>query len=127
MFLLAVHTLSLLAAWLNPLPLWLKFLLSLSIGYSLWLVYKQRANGPAILGLQLKPDGSWLLHRVVGGDVEAQLLGSSLVNPWFVLLHLRTEKQAYSVLIPRDSLEADAFRRLRVALKVVGAGEAKKP
>jgi hypothetical protein len=127
-FLLAVHTFSLLAAWLNPLPVWLKLILSLAVAFNLWLVYKQHTNGSTIVGLQLKPDGSWLLHQVAGGDLESQLRGSSIINPWFVLLHLRTGNKPYSILIPRDSLEPDAFRRLRVALRVVGTdGEVKKP
>ncbi len=122
MFLLAVHALAFVAAWLNLLEIWLKLLLSLCVLFSLWLAFKQRAYGPEIAGLQLKPDGSWLLRLAAGGDIGAKILGSSIANPWFVLLHLQTENKRYSMLIPRDSLEPDAFRRLRVALIVVGVG-----
>jgi len=126
-FLLAIHILALLAAWVNPLAVWLKLPLSLCILISLWLAFKHRANGPEIKGLQLKPDNSWVLHLAQGGEVEARLLGSSIANPWFVLLHFRTEKIRYSVLIPRDSLPPEDFRKLRVALRVVKLGDGKGP
>jgi hypothetical protein len=127
LFLLAIHGLSLLAAWLNPLGIWLKLLLTLCVLFSLWLAFKRNGNGPEIAGLQLKPDNSWVLHLAPGSEVEARLLGSSIANPWFVLLHFKTENKRYSVLLPRDSLEPEAFRRLRVALKVVKIGQAKGP
>jgi hypothetical protein len=127
LFLLTVHVLSFLAAWLNPLAIWLKLPLSLCVLFSLWLAFKRHANGPEIAGLQLKPDESWDLHLARDEKAEARLLGSSIANPWFVLLHFKTENKRYSVLMPRDSLEPEAFRRLRVALKVVKIGGAKGP
>ena len=127
MLLVAAHALAFVAAWANLLEIWLKLLLSVSVALSLWHVFKDRANGPEIAGLQLKPDGSWMLRLSAGGDIEAKILGSSIANPWFVLLHLQTENKRYSMLIPRDSLEPDDFRRLRVALLVLGAGDVKNP
>ena len=126
-FLLAVHALAFVAAWANLLEIWLKLLLSLGVAISLWRAFKNRTKDPDIIGLQLKPDGSWMLRLSTGGDIEAKLLGSSITNPWFVLLHLQTENKRYSMLIPRDSLEPDDFRRLRVALIVVGVGDVKNP
>ena len=74
-------------------------------------------------GLALKPDGSWGLTDYSGETCEAQLLGSSIVSPWFVLLHLRTDKKTRHVLICWDSLESDTFRQLRVALRVIKLGD----
>ena len=127
LFLLAAHALAFVAAWANLLELWLKLLLSVSVALSLWHVFKERANSHEIAGLQLKPDGSWMLRLSSGDDIEAKILGSSIANPWFVLLHLQTENKRYSMLIPRDSLEPDDFRRLRVALVVVGVADVKNP
>ena len=127
LFLLAAPALAFVAAWANLLELWLKLLLSVSVALSLWHVLKERANSHEIAGLQLKPDGSWMLRLSSGDDIEAKILGSSIANPWFVLLHLQTENKRYSMLIPRDSLEPDDFRRLRVALIVVGVADVKNP
>ena len=126
-FLLVVHALSLLACWLNLLAFWLKLLLSLSVLISGWLNYKALINGPVIKGIQLKPDESWELHLANGEKLEASLLGSTIANPWFVLLHFKAEKKKYSLLIPRDGLEPEDFRRLRVALKVVKIAEGTIP
>jgi hypothetical protein len=76
-----------------------------------------------IQGLALKPDSSCGLTDYSGETYEAQLLGSSIVSPWFVLLHLRTDKKTRHVLICRDSLEPDTFRQLRVALHVIKLGD----
>ena len=119
-FLLGVHALSFLAAWLNPLPVWLRSLIALGVLLSLWLNVRRSRAETEIIGLRIKPDVAWDLHTREGPIIEASLLGSSLVNPWFVLLHFRAEKKRYSLLICRDSLNAEEFRRLRVTLRVVG-------
>ena len=113
---------SFLAVWLNPLPVWLRLLLSLPVLLSLWLASRSK---PEIVGLRLLPDGIWLLQSADAAEIEASLLGSSLANPWFVLLHFQAETRRYSLLICRDSLDADGFRRLRVALNVAGLSKGK--
>lgn len=118
-FLLGVHALSFLAAWLNPLAIGLRLLLSALIALSLW---RSLARTPEIAGLRLKSDGRWELQLDDGKREEACLLGSSLVNPVFVILHFHSGKKRRSLLICRDSLETEEFRRLRVALRVVGSG-----
>lgn len=115
--LLAVHGFSFLAAWLNPLPVWLRLALSMSVLLSLWLTFRAKPN---IAGLRLQPDGGWILQAMDDTETEASLLGSSLSNPWFVLLHFQAETRRHSLLICRDSLDAEGFRRLRVALNVAG-------
>ncbi len=115
------HGLSLLAVWLGPLAAWLRLLLAAGVLVSLWLILKSRAG---YAGVSQKPDGSWRLHTREGIEIEVRLLGSSMANPWFVLLHLRADSsnRLHTVLICRDSLEPDLFRRLRVALRVDDIG-----
>ena len=122
-FLLGLHAAALLAAWSNPLSVWLKLLISMCVLMSLWLTYKTQSNSPEIAGLQLKPDDTWLLHLSKGGEVEASLLGSSIANPWFVLLYFKADSKQFSLLMPRDSLANEDYRKLLVALKVIRIGE----
>ncbi len=122
-YLLGLHAAALLAAWLNPLSVWLKLPISLCVLMSLWLTYNTQANSPEIAGLQLKPDDTWLLRFSKGGDVEASLLGSSIANPWFVLLYFKADSKQFSLLMPRDSLANEDYRKLLVALKVIRIGE----
>ena len=117
---MGVHTLALAAAWLNPLDPVLRFALSLAIAWSLWRFLKFNPN-TGVIGLRLLPDSGWRLTLLGGSETDARLLGSSVSNPWFVLLHLRSEHaKRFNLLICRDSLEPEAFRRLRVALRVTG-------
>jgi hypothetical protein len=124
-FLKAIHLFALCAAWLNALPLLARLVLTVVIGVSLWRT-RQQAAELSISSLQLKPDGSW---RVRQGDSEheAFLLDSSVVTPWFVLLHWRMAARRQALLLCRDSLEPDAFRRLRVALRVTSRQKPQDP
>lgn len=119
-FLVGVHALALVAAGLSPVPLALRIALALAVVWSLWQSWRTYLN-PAIVGLRLLPDGSWRLSWQGGGEIDARLLGSSISSPWFVLLHLRTgQARRHNLLICRDSLEPESYRRLRVALRVAG-------
>jgi len=123
-FLLSAHGLSLLAAWLNPLPVWLRLGLSVIILFSLW--HLSRAK-PQFVGLRGQADGSWLLQASDGTETEAALLATSIANPWFVLLHFRSQASRISLLVSRDSVEAEGFRRLRVALNIAKLDQGKDP
>ena len=121
-----MHGLAFLAAWLNPLPIGVRILLAGAVAASFGSALKRERREFGFSGLRLRPDGSWELHARDGAVLEATLLGSTLANPWFVLLRFKTESLRPSLLICRDSLAEDEYRRLRVALKVVGSVEAKE-
>jgi hypothetical protein len=122
---LFLHGLALLAAFLNPLPIAMRLAVSAVVMLSLWLNLR-RWRHPLIAGLSQRPDGGWRLYSAKGAEFEASLLGSSLANPWFVLLHLRTESARLNLLLCRDSLPEDGFRRLRVALQASAGLGAKR-
>ncbi len=68
-------------------------------------------------------EGDWRLSFENRAQVSARLCGSSIVNRYFVWLHLRTENRRFiSLILPRDSLPANSFRRLRVRLLIDGVG-----
>ncbi len=54
-----------------------------------------------------------------GGHLPGRILPDSLVTPYFVILNviLGGQRRVRSVLILADAMEADSFRRLRVALR----------
>ena len=125
--LVAIHLLAFAAAWLNPLPIFLRTILSATVSLGLWLSLSLHNKGDGIIGLALLPDGTWRLSLATGIEVsDAHLLGSSLLTPWFVLLHLRIEKSTVTLLICRDSLGTEEFRSLRVALKVITLEDQKR-
>lgn len=72
-------------------------------------------------------EGDWQVSFEGQERVSARLCGTSIVNRNFVWLHLRSEKRRLiSLILPRDCLSAQCFRRLRVRLLIDGTGEEKK-
>ncbi len=63
-------------------------------------------------------DASWRLTLRDGGEWHGTLNGESLVSPWLCLFVLDGTAGRRRVLILRDSLDRNGFRRLRVGLRV---------
>lgn len=119
--LLAAHILGLLAAWLNPLEPWVRLALSTVVLAHLWGIFRKQPSPWSVEALRLLPDGGWRLYFVNGQERDACLLATSIYNPWFVLMHLRSKNHHHEVLICRDSLAPEAFRQLRVVLRIMGS------
>ena len=68
-----------------------------------------------------QPDGAWVLTLASGREVPARLLPSSYVSPALVVLNFRVARWLVrSVVLTRDTLEADLHRRLRARLRLAG-------
>ena len=73
----------------------------------------------AIVGLQLAAGSDCGLVLRSGEWIEGSILGTSLATPWLSVLNVASEGRRLSrhvVLFP-DSLDAEAYRKLRVKLK----------
>lgn len=114
----AAHALAVLAALVSSLPWWGKSLLAGAIfghlRYSSW----RHLQEPACSGLLYEADRGWRLGLNSGAWLAVQVLSSSVVTPWFVVLHLQTGAGRRAWLIVRDSLPSEDFRRLRVYLRL---------
>jgi toxin CptA len=64
----------------------------------------------------------WQLETTRGETVDANLLGSSFVNPWLVVLNFKPETggRMWPVVILPDSVDSTTFRRLSVKLRLFG-------
>ncbi len=82
------------------------------------LFYFLRRKSLAADVLRVEVNGSLMVHRNVQWQ-QVDVLPSSVVTPFLVVLHLRVveTKQVIYELILRDAVDADEFRRLRVWLK----------
>ena len=49
---------------------------------------------------------------------KATILPSSILSAWLIILHIKVDKKYHTLLIINDSLSAEAYRQLKVALKV---------
>ncbi len=74
--------------------------------------------GSAWVGLELDGDRVVLSSRK-GDELTGELLRSSVVTPYLVVLNIAVSGQhrRRNVVLMPDSMEAESFRQLRVALK----------
>ncbi len=124
--LIRVHGLAGIAALMNSLPLGIKVTLLGAVGLSLYLTLCNHVLDPAVSGLLLNRDGGWEVTRR-SGPVMATLADSTVATPWIVILHLVSDSQKIPVLVPRDSVDPESFRRLRVHLRVTRGGNKVEP
>lgn len=115
---LLMHGLALLALWGSALdwPFALAFS-ALLMEHAVWR--RRRAEGDVHL-LQWSADGRWRLERADGDVIEAELdIQRSRSLPWWITLAFRLKDgRRLDVPLPKDSLELETFRRLRVRLRV---------
>lgn len=111
-----MHGLCLIAIFVLPLAWLVKTALGLALVASL-MIYLRQLPGK-VRGLKLTKDGSFSVRLVQDDWVPAEILGSSFVQPWLTVLHLRLEgrKRMLPVVLFPDALPHEAFRRLRVWL-----------
>jgi toxin CptA len=116
------HAGAMLLSWVTPLKWWLSLALSLAALGSLrhGLRYHALRSAPgALVGLELRPDGSAAVQDRRGRWREARLLGSSFVSPGLTIINLTVAgaRLRRSLVVAPDSLSTNEFRRLRVWLR----------
>ena len=117
-FLVNMHVLALLAL-LQPLALnsilqVLLFGVLLFSGIYHAVLFRRQSDGQHFWTWQA--GGAWRYGEV---DQAYALVSSSTVQtPWFVTLTLSNRQQQRRLLVVRDQLDADTFRRLRVRVKL---------
>jgi len=71
----------------------------------------------AIQSATLRSDDSWLVS-VKGEEQKAELLPGCLVQPWLTVLYFKMpDRRRKSLILLKDNIDSNSFRRLRVRLK----------
>ena len=113
----ALHALAALCAAANPLPWWARLPLLFAVALSFRQARRDWLIDPIFRAVTLDVGGQALVLRR-SGAVKAMLEGGSVVTAFVVILHVRTGPgRVLAVPIFRDSVEAEAFRCLRVGLR----------
>ena len=107
---------------LLPLPVWGKVLGVLVVTLATTYSYNQYAGLRllrSITALEVGSKGELRCFTRAHDWRNAEVLGSSFVTPWLTVLNMRLPDQllAQHVVLLPDTLESDAFRRLRVWLR----------
>ncbi len=92
----------------------------LCLGHGAWVLPRQicLSHPTAITGLRRNDEG-WQLWSAARGWQVAQLYRDSLALPLIVVLRFRLsgERRVRGICVPRDAMEQDQHRCLRVRLK----------
>jgi hypothetical protein len=106
--------------WTVALPVWVKFLLLLTISTSfIHSMHKHFFffNAESAVELLLNDEDEWLLTTRKGEIFEMQLHAECYVHPWLVVLPFRDVTRNYTVVLTPDMIDPNLFRRLRVRLR----------
>ena len=122
--LISVHGLALLV--LPPLPVawWIKMFLAMAITVQWLAIWRRHAAltaPPAVTRLVWTGGNRWELLGGDGGWRTARLLPDAYIHPWLVVMRFLMEEgdmRRCAVVLPRDSLDPDSHRRLRVQLRL---------
>ncbi|WP_370520590.1 protein YgfX [Thioalkalivibrio sp. XN279] len=111
-WLAAGHFLAGVAILVSALPAWCLLLLPLSLCCA--LRHALRPCGRGVRGLAWRADTGWA--RLGIGDIRdsMELRGTSVVTKSAVFMHFDLGGAAWRVLLPRDALTTDEWRRMRV-------------
>jgi len=105
---------------LLPVSWWLRLALAVLVFISFWRQFRLqvlRRDPQAITALEWRADGSWLLTARNGINMSPALKADSYVHPALVILNFSgTGNRLLSIVLFRDSLDHDTFRRLRLRL-----------
>ena len=114
-----LHGLSLLAIFLYSSPVVIKTLLACLVlvhGVHSYRYYAALQSVKSVQGVELNTRGEWLLHEV-NGHHKAKLLADSFITQYLIVLNFKTQRFLKShVLLMRDSVSAEEWRKLRVYL-----------
>lgn len=113
-----LQVLALIGCWLNSLPEEYRIAIgALLIGL---IIIPNRYRNESAMQLRYTPNNNWLLRTGQDNDFFIiTILSSTTITDWAIFLHYKTNSQlSGALLIAKDSLMADSFRRLKVRLKL---------
>ena len=114
--LLALELLASLAVLFFQRPLLLQMVLLLAIWVIALLAWRRLA--PPVAALRLEVDGTIQTSADGQSYLPASLLPEATVHPWLTVLRLElADGRRHALLVTKDSLNPDDFRRLRVFLR----------
>jgi hypothetical protein len=122
--LLFLHGGALAIIWYLSVPLLLAAIITVLCLFSLWqtlAIHVLRNSKKAITQLRKENDGQWELKTRSGKVFSARLRGDSICTTHCVLLNFRIAGKhlPLSVVIWRDAVDNESFRRLRGQLRLI--------
>jgi hypothetical protein len=131
-WLTGLHAATLVPLWWSALPLWPSAAIASAIAiHGMWAVrrFGQLRSPRSVIGITLQPDGRCAFATRAGAVVHGSVDVSTVVLGSVVMLAVKGSPghPARRVIIARDMLAEDDFRRLRLALKWGGTQKSRDP
>jgi len=103
--------------------LWqLQLVLVLVLGLSFSRQFRRYQQGVYQFCLQCTPENTWQYALNQHDFVSIEILPSSVLNTWLIILHVKTEAgKRENLLICKDTVNEDLYRRLKVRLKITAS------
>ena len=119
----SLHFISFVLLFFIPIDSILLVVLSVLILLSAVHVFMHHVNKmrpTSIVGLIWDIEDDWFLLQRNGGKKLVELDGNSFIHPFFAILNFKQEGRLFSrsVILLKDNINQNDFRRLRVRLKV---------
>ena len=113
-----LHVLAVLGCWLNSLPVALRLTAVLLVLTS-W-VFQYSASLVASVFLRYSTAGDWSLSYDGVTFVAINIKPETVLGSLLTVLHFKTDKQSGSLLVFKDAVAANQYRKLLVQLKISG-------
>ncbi len=121
-FIIGLHLLSLLACFKISVLWQLQLVLVLVLGLSFSRQFRRYQQGVYQFCLQCTPENTWQYAVNQHDFVGIEILPSSVLNTWLIILHVKTEAgKRENLLICKDTVNEDLYRRLKVRLKITAS------
>ena len=113
-FIILTHSLAIISLLVLSVDFGLIFCLVILVIYSLYFQLHRYQQGFYLFTLKHSAQFSWQLQD----KIAVQILGSSVVNAWLIILQVQVDKTRRSLLVFHDAVPAEIYRQLRVTLKI---------
>lgn len=125
--LIAVHAGAAACVWFTPLSAWVQAGIGLGVAWSLYQglsLHAWRRAATAVTAIEIRA-GQVAVRRRADTRWRRASMRSAFTHPWVVVLRLRCTGRRWpsSVVIPRDTLSVDHFRRLCVRLAYLDSND----
>jgi hypothetical protein len=121
-YILLAHLFALILVFMLDLDLFLTLGLIALILVSLiyhWRKELLQLRANSVIGLEWSNNMGWQVRLRSGSNLKADLLPTSLVSRWLVILNFKTNNSGrHSIAIPADAIDSNLLRQLKVLLKM---------
>lgn len=115
-----LHTIAFVPVYLSAIVFIYKAILSGSIVFSLFFYLKQEIKKPNFT-IRHNLKTGWEIADQNNYFQSIEILPSTVLTPYAIVLHIKQQnRKKQTILIFKDALKNDEFRKLMVELKMVG-------